>query len=198
MPITKKQHEIVKYIQKYQTKHGLSPTLAEIGDSLGITRMTVHEHIGKLEKKGMLKRVRDVSRGISLVEESGASRAGRTTLPLLGYIAAGRPIEVVEDAEEFSVEEMIPAGECYVLRVKGDSMIEDGIHDGDFVIVRKASTAQNSQIVVAVLPDEEATLKRFYREVGRIRLQPANAAMEPIYAQRVQIRGIVLGLYRKM
>jgi len=210
MNLTPKQFEIVKFIQDYRTERGYSPTLAEIGENLGISAVTVFEHIEALEKKGAITRQRGRVRGITISRVLRAEVPTSTdrrlsvvgyralSLPLVGYIAAGSPIEAVEDKEALNFSEIFsPDKECFVLRVKGDSMVDEGIHDGDFVIVEKRNRAQDGETVVALLPDNEATLKKFYREKERIRLQPANPQALPIYTKDVRIQGVVIGVLRK-
>lgn len=223
MNLTPKQFEIVKFIKDYRKERGYSPTLAEIGENLGISAVTVFEHIGALEKKGAITRQRGRTRGITIsralkvevptstdrpygrpvwVTRTGRRSSvvglGSLSLPLVGYIAAGSPIEAVEDKEVLNLSEIFsPDRECFVLRVKGDSMVDEGIHDGDFVIVEKRDWAQSGETVVALLPDNEATLKKFYPEKDSIRLQPANPQVKPIYTKEVRIQGVVIGVLRK-
>jgi repressor LexA len=223
MNLTPKQFDIVKFIEDYRKERGYSPTLAEIGEELGISAVTVFEHIEALEKKGAVTRQRGRARGIAISRAlkaevptstnrpypygSWVARAVRRpsvaglsslSLPLVGYIAAGSPIEAVEDRDALNLAEIFsPDKECFVLRVKGDSMVDEGIHDGDFVIVEKKDTAQNGETVVALLPDNEATLKKFYREKDHIRLQPANPQSDPIHTKDVRIQGVVIGVLRK-
>ena len=210
MNLTPKQFEIAKFIQDYRRERGYSPTLAEIGENLDISAVTVFEHIEALEKKGAITRQRGRVRGITISRVLRAEVPTSTdrrlsvvgyralSLPLVGYIAAGSPIEAVEDKEALNFSEIFsPDKECFVLRVKGDSMVDEGIHDGDFVIVEKRNRAQDGETVVALLPDNEATLKKFYREKERIRLQPANPQALPIYTKDVRIQGVVIGVLRK-
>jgi len=194
--LTPRQLDIVKFLADYSVEHGYAPTMQEIGDHLGVSRPTVFEHLGALEKKGVIRREPTLARSISLVpepEETGA------VFPLVGRIAAGKPIEAIEDAELVDLESLFRgrAGETFVLEVRGNSMIDEQIRDGDYVIVEKRETARNGETVVALLPEGDATLKKFYKEKGRIRLQPANLAMAPIYTDDVQIQGIVIGVLRK-
>jgi len=194
--LTPRQLDIVKFLADYSVEHGYAPTMQEIGDHLGVSRPTVFEHIEALEKKDVIRREPTLARSISLVpepEETGA------VFPLVGRIAAGKPIEAIEDAELVDLESLFRgrAGETFVLEVRGNSMIDEQIRDGDYIIVEKRGTARNGETVVALLPEGDATLKKFYKEKGRIRLQPANLAMEPIYVDDVQIQGIVIGVLRK-
>jgi len=198
-PLTRRQRDIVAFFEDYTRNQGMSPTLEEIANSLGVNKVTVFGHVAELERKGVLVRsARGVSRGLQIAPRPQAVERA-TTLPILGSIAAGAPIEAIESPEELDLAQLTPPGsDCYALRVRGDSMIDDGIHDGDLVLVERRANAHNGQIVVAVLPDETATLKRIYREGGRIRLQPANAALKPSIVDEVEVRGIVLGVIRRL
>lgn len=194
-PLTRRQKDILEFFVSYRDEHGISPTLEEIARNFGLNKVTVFGHVSELEKKGVLTRAaKGVSRGLQLVDfEDGGSR-----LPIRGTIAAGLPIEAVESDETFEFSDLLPPhGDVYVLRVRGDSMIDDAICDGDLVLVERRDSARNGETVVAVLPDEEATLKRFYRENGHVRLQPANAGMQPILTKQVEIRGVVIGVVRR-
>ena len=196
MNLTRRQHDIVVFIRDYVAENDYAPTMQEIADHLGVSRPTVFEHIEALEARGALSRRPTLSRAIELAPEL----SGRpTALPLVGLIAAGSPIEAVEDTEILDLEELFHgrAGETFVLQVRGDSMIDEQIRDGDYVIVEKRSQARNGETVVALLEDGDATLKKFYREKGRIRLQPANEKMKPIYVKTCRIQGIVIGVLRK-
>lgn len=194
MFLTPKQLEIVNFIRSFRERRGYSPTLEEIGRHLGVSKITVFEHVAALEKKGAISRVPHLSRSIEVVE----AKVGSREFPLLGYVAAGKPIEAVETPDTIDISEMLVGGkECYVLRVKGDSMIDEQIRDGDYVIVEKRKTARNGETVVALINGEEATLKKFYREKDRIRLQPANPNMEPIWVKDVEIHGVVIGVMRR-
>jgi len=196
MNLTRRQHDIVVFIRDYVAENDYAPTMQEIANHLGVSRPTVFEHIEALEARGALRRRPTLSRAIELAPEL----SGRpTALPLVGLIAAGSPIEAVEDTEILDLEELFRgrAGETFVLQVRGDSMIDEQIRDGDYVIVEKRSQARNGETVVALLDDGDATLKTFYREKGRIRLQPANEKMKPIYVKNCRIQGIVIGVLRK-
>jgi repressor LexA len=195
-PLTRRQREILTYFEGYRRQHGISPTLEEIAQSLGVNKVTVFGHVAELERKGVLVRSkRGISRGLQPVETGPAP--GR--VQVLGRIAAGIPIEAVEAPEELDLHSLVPPDrEVYALRVKGNSMIEDSIRDGDLVLVENRKEANNGEIVVAVLPEGDATLKRFYREKdGSFRLQPANAEMKPIRTREVEIRGVVLAVLRQ-
>jgi repressor LexA len=194
---TPKQRAILQFIADYQKRTGVSPTLEEIGEEFGVHRVTIFQHVNALEHRGAIRRRPQLARSIEILDPDFQARPG---LPVLGSIAAGRPIEAVELAEErLEPQDLLPSdGEHYALRVKGDSMIDDAICDGDLVIVRRTSQARNGQTVVAILEGEETTLKRFQRQAdGRIRLEPANRTMKPLVVDRVEIRGVVVGVLRR-
>ncbi len=196
--LTPKQLRILTLIRDYQRKHGYSPTMQELADTLGVTKVTVFEHVTGLEKKGLLRRSRHRARSLELTSRMVFPDESRTTIiPLVGHIAAGSPIEAVENQEQIDLEELFSGrGGTFVLRVRGNSMIDEQIRDGDLVIVERRNTARNGETVVALLEDGDATLKKFYKEANRIRLQPANDDFEPIYANNVQIQGVVIGVLR--
>lgn len=246
MNLTARQHEIIKFIYKYRKRNGLAPTLAEIASTLGISKVTVHEHVAQLEKKGALEKEPFLSRSTkltrkmtrelerTLVEQSryvgveepdvvevaaapapapkapkkkgkggGGGSGGGTSLPLLGEIAAGRPLETIEEKEFVDLASICQADRAhYMLRVRGDSMIDDGIRDGDYVLIERRNDARDGETVVAVLEGDEATLKRFYRQrsskgpKGKFRLEPANSTLKPIYTDKVEVRGVVVGVVR--
>ena len=200
MNYTPKQLQIMKFIRDYRREHDTSPTLEEIGQSLGVHRVTVHQHVAALVKKGAIRKLPQRSRSIEILDKDYLPQP---TVKLLGRIAAGRPIEAVEDPEPYTLEELLPIapGEnVYMLRVVGESMIDDHITDGDLVLVERAATACDGEIVVAIV-EGEATLKRIYHEAGGVvRLQPANQTMQPIYIrppETVEIRGTVRGVLRR-
>ena len=200
--LTEKQIRVLRYFRDFRREKGIAPTLDEAASALGVSKITIHEHLKQLSRKGAIYRDRAKARAVAILHDPDAEEAEAAnlpTLPLLGRIAAGRPIEALEDREEMSLAELVPTGDAiYLLRVRGKSMIEDHIDDGDLVVVERRETAVDGDIVVAILEDEEATLKRFFRERnGLIRLQPANSSMEPIYTNQVQIRGVVRGVVRK-
>lgn len=202
--LTEKQIRVLRYFRDYRQEHGIAPTLDEAAQALGVSKITIHEHLNQLSKKGAIHRDRAKARAVAILYDPDAETADAhddpiPTLPLVGSIAAGRPIDALEDREEVSLTELVPTGDrIYLLRVRGKSMIEDHIDDGDLVVVERRETANDGDIVVAILEDEEATLKRFYRESnGMIRLQPANSEMEPLFTSRVQLRGVVRGVIRK-
>lgn len=201
--LTEKQVRVLRYFRDYRREKGIAPTLDEAAHALGVSKITIHEHLNQLTKKGAIHRDRAKARAVAILHDPDASDevapAAVPSIPLVGLIAAGRPIEALEDREDVSLTDLVPTGDrIYLLRVKGKSMIEDHIDDGDLVVVEKRETARDGDIVVAILEDEEATLKRFYRESnGMVRLQPANASMEPIFTSRVQLRGVVRGVIRR-
>ena len=193
------------FISDFVQKHSYSPSFEEIGDGMGLSSLaTVHKHVSNLEKKGLLTRDYNRSRSIDLLPPKGKLKqamAVNTTmvLPLLGRIAAGQPIEAVSNPETISLADFVRSKEVFVLEVRGDSMQDEAILNGDYVLVEKSKTAYNGEIVVALVDGTDATLKRFYREGENIRLQPSNAAMKPIIvpASTVQIQGKVIGVLRK-
>lgn len=198
MNLTKRQKEILDFIRAYREEQGISPTQREIREKFQLSSFgTVQKHLKRLEEKGALSRQWNRSRGIS--PSAASDRAlGSREIALLGSVAAGRPIEPFPDEESIEVpSSLLGKGEHFVLRVRGDSMIDDGIRDGDYVVVARRANAQNGQTVVALIRGE-ATLKRYYSEGARIRLQPANAAMKPILADArdVTVQGVVTGLIR--
>ncbi len=195
--LTKRQKQLVDYLENYISQYGYAPTLAEVGQYFGLSSLaTVHKHLRNLELKGVIKREPNHSRAVEIAPKG---RRSARDLPLLGQVAAGLPIEAVEGNETISVpEEFVRRDNTFCLRVKGESMVEDGIRDGDYIIVEGREVANNGETVVALVGNE-ATVKRFYREAdGRVRLQPANAAMEPIFVDQgdLQVRGVVVGLMR--
>lgn len=196
--LTPKQLRVLTFIRDYSNARGYAPTMQELADEFGVSKVTVFEHIAALTRKGYLTRSRHRARSLQLSAGIKFADERPTRLPLVGTIAAGRPIEAVEDREVLDLEELfVSPHETFVLRVKGDSMIEDRICDGDFVVVEKRDTARNGETVVALLDEGEATLKRFYREADGVRLQPANPKYAPIKTKSVQIQGVVVGVVRK-
>jgi repressor LexA len=198
-PLTKRQREILDYLNDFIQQHGYAPSLEEVGRRFNLSSLaTVHKHLTNLQQKGFIKRAWNRSRSVELLPTRTMARA--VELPLLGYVAAGAPIEAVIGTETIEVpESLVGKRDTYVLRVKGDSMIEEQIRDGDLVIVEDRRTANNGETVVALLAGTDVTLKKLYRENGHIRLQPANPAIEPIVvpADQVQIQGVVIGVMRK-
>jgi repressor LexA len=204
--LTGRQREIWSFIVDYVDRHGYPPTVREIGEAVGLASpSTVHAHLANLERAGLLRRDPTKPRALELLGRERPASEGAVAelprLPLLGQIAAGGPLLAEENVEdEIAVPETLRGD--FLLRVKGDSMIEAGILDGDIVVVRRADDARDGEIVVALAGDDEtadeATVKTFYREDGRIRLQPENGALEPIYARHVQILGRVVGVFREL
>jgi repressor LexA len=199
MIFTKRQKELYDYLDDYIVRHGYAPTLEEIGAHFRLSSLaTVHKHLSNLERKGLIKRKWNFSRAIELIQQQ--KRAAAAELPLLGYVAAGQPIEALETTDTFTVpEEFIRRQNTFVLRVKGNSMIQDGIWDGDYIIVEERPSAQNGETVVALV-NGEATVKKFYHgRDGKVRLVPANDSMAPIVvrAKDVTIRGVVVAVMRK-
>ncbi len=203
MPLTKRQKQILDFVEGYLDEWGYAPSFEEIAHAFGYASLaTVHEHLSNLERKGYIRKSYNQSRSIEMVRRDSDFDASAFALPLLGAVAAGLPIEAVQDAETLSVpRDMVPGGsESYVLKVRGDSMIDEQIRDGDYIVVNARRTAHEGETVVALVGGDSATVKKFYREgVSRIRLQPANEAMEPIVvdAADVRIQGIVVGVIRK-
>jgi repressor LexA len=200
MALTRRQKGILDYISGYIEDHGYAPSFEEIAAAFDYASLaTVHEHVSNLERKGYIRKAYNQSRSIEVVAASG-SPAG-VELPLLGEVAAGQPIEAIENRETILVppDLLRKGGENYVLRVVGDSMIEEQIRDGDYIIVNSRPVAENGEMVVALVDGEAATVKKLYREKdGRIRHQPANEKLQPMYfpANRVDIQGVVVGVIR--
>jgi len=198
--LTKRQKEIFEFIRGYASKHGYPPTVREIGKAVGLTSSsTVHAHLANLEKIGLLKRDPTKPRAIEVLIDKARKAMGGKGLPVVGAVAAGAPILAEENIEEYvEVPDMIGGEESdYVLRVRGDSMQDAGILEGDYVVVKSAENANNGEIVVALL-GEEATVKRFFKEKDRIRLQPENKAYKPIRTKDAQVLGRVVGVFRKV
>lgn len=198
----KRQRQIVDFIQQYIQSNATAPTLRQIADAIGVSSLaTVHEHLESLETKGIIKRKGGKTRGIELVDKTLDFNSERAIeVPVLGFIAAGKPIEPHTDPHaKITIGPAFVSGKkrVYVLQVRGESMIEEQIRDGDYVVVEETNEARNGQIVVALLDNGTATLKRFFKEATRIRLEPANAAMTPIFVKNVTIQGKVVGLIRK-
>jgi repressor LexA len=196
--LTKRQKHLLDYLQDYIDKHGYAPTLDEIGRHFRLASLaTVHKHLQNLERKGRIRRVAHHSRALEVVAAPEQARAAR--VPLLGRVAAGTPIEAVEDSETVALpEELLGRGETFVLRVRGDSMVDEGILDGDLVVVESRRDADNGATVVALVRGE-ATVKRLFRERRRVRLVPANQRLKPIVAaaEDVEVRGVVIAVLRR-
>lgn len=199
MILTKRQKQLYDYLDEYIARQGYAPTLEEIGEHFQLSSLaTVHKHLSNLERKGLIRRQWNFSRAIELVPQQKPGAA--LELPMLGYVAAGRPIEAIEVSDHFTVpEEFVRRQNTFVLRVRGDSMVEEGILDGDFIVVEERAAAENGETVVALV-NGEATVKKFWRERnGKVRLVPANATMTPIvYREKdIAIRGVVVAVMRK-
>jgi len=199
MALTRRQHEILEYLRDHIADHGYAPSFEEISDRFR-SLATVHEHLTNLERKGYIRRAHNESRAIEIVPPQG--QTGATELPLLGLVAAGEPIEALTEGDTLAVpDELLPRrGRSYVLRVRGQSMVDEQIRDGDYLVVHERSQADNGQTVIALVNGAGATVKRYYREPGGwIRLQPANETMAPLRAQEqdVIIQGIVVGVMRR-
>jgi repressor LexA len=223
-PISQRQRLILSFINQHIEDHGYPPTVREIGEAVNLSSSsTVHAHLKALEEKGMIQRDAVLTRAIKIVgstsdgytrkthtthpvspgltmETTGGSRflSNVVQVPIVGTVAAGRPLLAHEDIEEyFPLPSDFVGGDGFILKVRGDSMIDDGIYEGDYVVVRRQQTATNGDTVVAMI-DSEATVKRFYKEARRIRLQPANQSMDPIYADSAEVLGKVVGVVRRM
>jgi len=199
MNLTPRQLDVLVAIRNYRHLHGYSPTMQELADQLGTSKVTIFEHVGALEKKRVLRRDKHKARSLEIVADVLPDEERTTKLPLLGNIAAGSPIEAVENREELDLESMFAAKQgVYVLRVRGDSMIDDHLMDGDYVVIERRETARNGEQVVALFDTGEATLKRYYKEGGKIRLQPANPNHQPriVDPDKVRIQGVVIGVLR--
>jgi repressor LexA len=203
MPVTlyKRQKQILDFLKQYIQKNGFSPTLVEIAEASGLSSLaTVHEHLAALARKGVIKRYEGAVRGIEIIDQKIGDLIKGVELPVLGFISAGKPIEPHTDPNaSMSVSPGMLSGKkrAFVLQVKGESMIEEGILDGDFVVVEQQDDVKNGEIVVALLENGFATLKRFFKEATRVRLEPANSQMSPIFAQNVKIQGKVVGIIRR-
>src|SRR4029077_19932958 len=211
LPLTKRQREILDYLNDFIQQHGYAPSLEEIGRRFGLSSLaTVHKHLTNLQDKGFIKRAWNRSRSVEMVPTRTGGRAielpmlgdgAPGELPVRGHVGAGLPTGAVSWNETIAVpEDLVGKRDTYVLRVRGDSMIDEQIRDGDFVVVEDRKTAENGEMVIALVRGTDVTLKKLYRDPGgRIRLQPANAAMQPIFVDpdQVQIQGVVVGVMRK-
>ena len=201
MPLTKRQKEILDYLQAYLEEYGYAPSFEEIARRFGYSSLaTVHEHLENLREKGYIRKSYNASRSIEVMPSG--QHVSAVELPLMGTVAAGMPIEAIADQETMTVPEdfLVRNGRHYVLRVKGDSMIDEQIRDGDYIIVNSRQTALNGEMVVALVDGDSATVKKFYRENdGRVRLQPANPTMGPMFFRPndVMVQGIVIGVIRR-
>jgi repressor LexA len=198
-PLTKRQREILDYLNDFISEHGYAPSLEEIGRRFNLSSLaTVHKHLTNLQEKGFIRRAWNRSRSVELIPTRVGQRA--VELPLLGYVAAGAPIEAIASTETIAVPDSLASKrDSYVLQVKGDSMIDEQIRDGDYVVVEDRKSANNGEMVIALLSGLDVTLKKFYQENGQVRLQPANPTMQPmlVAANQVQVQGVVVGVMRK-
>jgi repressor LexA len=198
--LTKRQREIFEYVKRYGEEHGYPPTVRDIGKAIGLTSSsTVHAHLANLEKLGLLRRDPTKPRAIEVLVDKAKAAVAPAGLPVVGQVAAGRPVLAEENIEEYIPVPQIAGGDegGFVLRVKGDSMTGAGIFEGDYVVVRPQETADDGEIVVALV-EEEAPVKRFFREQDHVRLQPENDALEPIRSRDVQLLGRVVGVCRRV
>lgn len=204
MNLTPKQLKILQLIRDWRVRHGYSPTMQELADELDVSKVTVFEHVEALIKKGALARERNKARSLSIADGVAVPDEDRPLrFPLVGKIAAGYPIEKLEDRDELDLTEMFgprvgkPAGATFALRVEGESMRDEGILEGDYVLIERRDTARDGDRVVALLPDGQTTLKTFFKEGDHIRLQPANPAFDPIRVRDCKIQGVVIGVLRR-
>jgi repressor LexA len=208
MYFTKRQLEVLDFVRHYIAEFRVAPTLEEMADHFRVSKITIHDHLKTLEEKGVLRRIKNRARAIEIVDEAlpeasrGSAESGRgeerLVLPVLGLVQAGSPHEPFENPDEFDVRGWLDRpGDFHLLRVQGESMIEDHIAEGDLVVVDRRKRPRNGDIVVAATPDGGVTLKRIFDEGHRVRLQPSNAAMEPMYFDSADVRGVVVGLMRQ-
>ncbi len=196
--LTPRQLQILTRIRDYQRNHGYSPTMQELADELDITKVTVFEHVEALIAKNLLKRAAHKARSLELTSDAHFPDERPTMIPIAGRIAAGVPIEAIENADSVDLEDLFTTRhERFILEVEGESMIDEHIRPGDLVVVEKRGNPRNGDTVVALLPDGDATLKQYFKESNRIRLQPANAKFKPIYTTEVDIQGVVIGVIRQ-
>ncbi len=204
IPLTRRQRDIVAFLEHYQQQHSISPTLEEIAQHLGVNKVTVFGHVAELERKGVLvRRLKRASRSLEMVAPTREAERATSAVAILGSIAAGSPIETLENPEPLPLQDWTESAsgvDRYALRVRGDSMIEDCICDGDVVLVERRTEARDGETVVAILGGDQATLKRLYREGPLVRLQPANSRLKPIRvsAAELDIRGVVVGVLRSL
>lgn len=198
MYFTEKQLRILEFVQEFRAERGISPTLEEIAKHFGVTKITIYEHVNQLERKGAIKREKFRARSIEILVPV-EPRGGRYSLPVLGDLREGSPIEATQGTESFNLAEFVPQGcRCFALRVRGDGMAGDHIADGDYVIVAKTDSISNGDVVVAVLEDGQATIKRYFREKNRIVLESPNGGRDTLNPNSAEIRGVVVGVIRKL
>ena len=201
LKLTKRQQEIFEFIKRYSAEHGYPPTVRDIGQAIGLTSSsTVHAHLANLERLGVLRRDPTKPRAMEVLVDRAKKIVSPPGLPLVGRVAAGSPILAEENIEEYHQVPSVLGGDeaDFMLRVKGDSMKDAGILDGDYVVVQKRNTARNGEIVVAIVGEDEATVKRFYKERDHIRLEPENDDFEPIVSREVKVEGRVVGVFRRL
>ena len=198
--ITPRQLDILRIIRDFRRRCGYSPTMQEIGDHLHLTKVTVFEHVGALERKGhVIRGPKHRARSLQVSPDFEFADERQMRLRLVGHIAAGMPIEAIENTETLNLAELFDRrGEVFALRVTGESMIEEQIRDGDYVVCERRNIPRNGETVVALLGNGEATLKKFYKEHDRVRLQPANPDFKPIHVKDVKVQGVVIGVIRTM
>jgi repressor LexA len=199
--LTPRQQQIMNFLHKYLQEKGYPPSVREIGKAVGLSSSsTVHSHLEALERKKLIRRDPAKPRALEITDPDRAPKEKGVCLPLVGQIAAGSPVIAQENIESYMPlpAELVRGDESFILNVKGNSMVEAGIFDGDYIVVKQQRTAQNGQIVVALLEDEEATVKTFYKEDNHVRLQPENSSMEPIVSKDVSLLGIVVAVLRKL
>jgi repressor LexA len=206
--LSSRQHEILEFVNRHVDAHGYPPTVREIGHAVGLTSpSTVHAHLARLESAGLIRRDRTKPRALEVMDGGRRDRTPTavvedrraSVLPLVGDVAAGTGLVADEHVEDMvAVPDQLCSDADFLLTIKGDSMVEAGILDGDFVVVRRQQDARNGEIVVALMGDEDATVKRFFREDGRVRLQPENSSMEPMYPEQVQVLGVVRAVLRRL
>jgi repressor LexA len=199
MAITRRQKDVLDFLSGFTSKNGYSPSYEEIAAGLGLNSLaTIHKHVTNLQNKGLVQRAHNRSRSIDVLPQR-KNRGFMDRLPLMGRIAAGQPVEAIEQAESISLSDILGNRECFALEVRGDSMRDEHIMSGDYVLVERTKVAREGEIVIALIDGADATLKRYYREGDLIRLQPSNSEMKPIYAPAVSvsIQGKVLGMLRK-
>lgn len=198
--LTRRQSDILTFIRRYTESHGYPPSVREIGQAMGVTSSsTVHSHLAALERKGYLRRDPSKPRALEILRDNGGPAARVVTLPIVGRVAAGAPLLAEQNVDDYMPvpADMLNGAEGFVLKVRGDSMVGAGILDGDLLVVRRQTTATNGDIIVARLEDE-ATVKQYFREKDRIRLQPANEALEPVYARDVVVEGKAIAVIRRL
>ena len=201
--ITPRQLQTLQEVARFRESRCYSATIAELAEALNVSRTTAFEHIAALRKKGLVTASRGRARSLRLTARANrlldTDAQTNESLPLLGRVAAGLPLEAIENPETLSLRDMFgPADDLFILQAVGDSMIDEGIADGDYVVCRRSATARDGQIVVAIVDDNDATLKKFYAEPGRARLEPANTDYEPIYSDNCRIEAVVIGLLRRL